>query len=89
MMSKPFGRTRPPCWWCRWWGGPTAGTAALCRNPACSRVRSQPDRGRSCYELEPGADSNVEWTPVAVIESPAVWAPSLGPPGVGPIESAP
>jgi len=66
MNSSPTQlRAYTPCRWCVSFGGLTArGSAALCRNAACSRVRPGPEGGCCLWEREPGADDDAD--PAAV-----------------------
>jgi hypothetical protein len=56
-----------PCWHCQHWAGMTAqGTAALCANRDCCRVRAMPANGCSCWSREPGSDDEPEAVPAVV-----------------------
>lgn len=62
-----------PCWHCTSFGGMTAqGTAALCNNRQCVRVRSNPQSGCVCWEREVGADDE-PWHPEFARSAP--WSP--------------
>lgn len=79
-----------PCWWCVHWDGvDSSGAAALCKAPRAARVRSQPDRGCSLFEREPGCDDQPDWTPIRVTSTPAVWTPGRVPPPECPPKWAP
>lgn len=45
-----------PCWHCRHYAAMLDRDAALCSLQLGPRVRSQPERGCSAWEREPGAD---------------------------------
>lgn len=90
MYGPHAGTPDHPCWWCRWWAGVDgSGRHGLCSRPKSSRVQALPERGCAHYELEPGADCDLDWSPVVVTPSPAVWAPQSAPPEVGPLKWAP
>ncbi len=57
MMILALQETPRACRHCHYFDGWTAqDTCAFCANSGCSRVRTQPELGCSCFEREPGAD---------------------------------
>jgi hypothetical protein len=69
MISAADMNAPIPCWHCRYFEAMTyRGIVALCSNPACSRVRSSPEHGCSCWEREPGSDDEPGPPPVAEVK---------------------
>jgi len=54
-------------------------SAALCKRRGACRVRALPQDGCSCYEREPGADDEPEWSPLRDALPPLKGAPGGGP----------